>query len=101
MRDRGNPDAQVVAVAGRLDGATVADIRPRLHAAIDMGEGDLAIDLHRVETIDVAGLGVLVGAHRKATGEGRRLFLRNVPPRVMRVLATTRLYRVLPVEPAA
>jgi anti-anti-sigma factor len=101
MRIRGNPEAQVVAVEGRLDGATVAGIRPRLHAAIDTGAGDLAVDLHGVETIDVAGLGVLVGAHRKAADEGRLLFLRNVPPGVMRVLASTRLYRVLPVEPAA
>jgi anti-anti-sigma factor len=92
---------QVVFVEGRLDNATVVDVRPRLHAAVGAGSGDLVVDLSGVETIDVNGLGVLVGAHRKAARSGRRLMLRAVPPGVTQVLITTRLYRTLPIEPAA
>lgn len=100
MRGRCDPAAQAVVIEGRLDGTTVAGIRPCLHAAIEAGSGDLIVDLAAVETIDATGLGVLVGAHRKATGHGRRLVLRNVPPHIMRVLACTRFNRILPVEPA-
>jgi anti-anti-sigma factor len=92
--------AQVVVVAGRLDIATVADVRPRLHAAISACSGDLVIDLAGVETIDVTGLGALVGAQRRAARAGRRLRLRAVPAPVMGALASTRLYRALPVERA-
>ena len=47
-------------------------------------------------------LGVLIGTHRRALSADRRLVLRGVPPRIMRVLAVTRLNRVLHVEaPAA
>jgi anti-sigma B factor antagonist len=99
MRVRAIYDAQVISVVGRLDGGTVARVRPMLHEAVDAGAGVLVVDLGGMETIDIAGLGVLVGTHRRALRAGRRLVLRRVPPRVLRVLAVTRLYRVLAVEP--
>ncbi|MEU8384635.1 STAS domain-containing protein [Streptosporangium sp. NPDC048865] len=98
MRVPGNHRAQVVGVGNRLDVGTVARVRPRLHEAVDSGRGDLIVDLSRLEMIDATGLGVLVGTHRRAVGAERRLVLRGVPPRVMRVLAVTRLNRVLTVE---
>ncbi|MFI6988992.1 STAS domain-containing protein [Nonomuraea wenchangensis] len=102
MRVQGNPRAQVVRIGARLDAGTSAGVRERLHDALDAGEGDLILDLSELEMIDATGLGVLVGAHRRAMGAQRRLVLRGVPPRIMRILAVTRLNRVLLVEvPAA
>jgi anti-anti-sigma factor len=59
------------------------------------------VDLAGVEIVDASGLGVLVGAHRLASRRERRLVLRHVPQRVERLLAATRLNRVLAIEPAA
>ncbi|WP_030906533.1 STAS domain-containing protein [Streptosporangium amethystogenes] len=98
MRVPGNPQAQVVGIGNRLDAGTVTGVRPRLHEAVDSGHGDLIVDLSGLEMIDATGLGVLVGTHRRAVGAERRLILRGVPPRIMRVLAVTRLNRVLTVE---
>ncbi|WP_219468088.1 STAS domain-containing protein [Nonomuraea rhizosphaerae] len=98
MRVRGNPRAQVVRIGARLDAGTSAGVRTRLHDAVDSGEGDLILDLSKLEMIDATGLGVLVGTHRRALGAQRRLVLRGVPPRIMRILAVTRLNRVLRVE---
>lgn len=102
MSRRSGPGDQVVSVGQRLDAGTVATLRPRLHEAVDSGAGDMIVDLSGLEIIDAAGLGVLVGTHRRALRAERRVVLRGVPPRVMRVLAVTRLHRVLRVElPAA
>ncbi|MFI7126613.1 STAS domain-containing protein [Nonomuraea sp. NPDC050153] len=102
MRVRGNPSAQVVRIGARLDAGTSAGVREHLHEALDSGEGDLILDLSKLEMIDATGLGVLVGAHRRALSVQRRLVLRGVPPRIMRILAVTRLNRVLHMEvPAA
>ncbi|MFC4534407.1 STAS domain-containing protein [Sphaerisporangium dianthi] len=98
MRSRMSPGSQEVRVGSRLDVGTVAMLRPRLHEAVESGDGDMIVDLSDLEMIDSAGLGVLVGTHRRALRAGRRLVLRGVPPRVMRVLAITRLHRVLRVE---
>jgi anti-anti-sigma factor len=86
---------QTVSLRGRLDVAAVADVRLVLHAIVDAGRGDLVLDMAEVEGIDGTGLGALVGAHRRAGRRGRRLVLRDVPPRVRRVLVVTRLHRVL------
>ncbi|MGN6245811.1 MAG: STAS domain-containing protein [Motilibacteraceae bacterium] len=85
-------------LSGRLDVHSVADVRAELHAAIDDGVGPLVVDLAGVEVADVTGLGVLVGAHRRAGRAGRTLVLRRVPPRLARLLTATRLHRILAVE---
>lgn len=87
-------------LSGRLDVTSAADVRTAVHGALDDGAGDLVLDLSGVESVDATGLGVLVGAHRRAGRSGRRLVLRGVPPRVGRLLHATRLHRVLLVEPA-
>ena len=51
-------------------------------------------------SLDVAGLGVLVAAHRKARHRGVRLVICNPQPRVLRILAVTRLHRVLVLDRA-
>lgn len=89
---------RAVSLAGRLDVVSVADVRTVLHAAVDGGSGDLVVDLSALELLDATGLGVLVGTHRRAARAGRRLVLRDVPPRVMRLLVRTRLNRVLNVD---
>lgn len=89
-----------VSVSGPLGAATVAEVRQVLKAAAENGTGDLVVDLAGVERIDASGLGVLVGAHRLALRRERRLVLRNVPARIERMLAATRLNRVLTLDPA-
>lgn len=94
-------DGSEVVLRGRLDVRTVADVRTALHVAIDTGAGDLIVDLRDAEIMDATGLGVLVGAHRRAGRAGRSLVLREVPPRLERLLLATRLHRILAVERAA
>lgn len=89
---------QALTLSGQLDASTVPDVRLALHAAVDTGHGDLVVDIADVELLDATGLGVLVGAHRRAGRNGRRLVLRSVPPRVERLLLISRLYLVLHVD---
>ena len=86
---------RVVALAGSLDVHAAADVRLALADAVEQGDGDLVVDLAALEAIDATGLGVLVGAHRRAGRTGRSLVLRDVTPAVGRVLLLTRLDRVL------
>jgi anti-anti-sigma factor len=86
---------QLVHLTGRLDVHAAADVRMALADAVASGEGDLVIDLASLEAVDATGLGVLVGAHRRAGRAGRTLVLRDVQPSVGRLLFLTRLDRVL------
>jgi anti-sigma B factor antagonist len=86
-------------VVGPLDVTTAATARADLTELLAAeGSSDLVIDLEHVGALDTVGLGLLVGIHRQAQRRGRRLVLTGVPPRVMRVLAITRLRRVLTIE---
>jgi anti-anti-sigma factor len=92
---------QVLHLTGRLDVHAAADARLALADAVESGEGDLVIDLASLDAVDATGLGVLVGAHRRAGRAGRTLVLRDVPPPVGRLLFLTRLDRVLRISSTA
>lgn len=85
----------VLVLSGRLDVHAAADARLELADAVDTGDGDLVLDLVALEGVDPTGLGVLVGAHRRAGRLGRTLVLRDTPPALDRLLRRTRLDRVL------
>src|SRR4051812_32632757 len=99
MDAQANDASDLVVISGALESSSAADARGVLHAAVDSGDGDLVVDLRDVSHIDATGLGVLVGAHRRAQRNERRVVLRDVPPRVQRLLLVTRLNRVIPCEP--
>jgi anti-anti-sigma factor len=92
---------QGVVVSGLLDVREAAQVRAALQRALDAADGDVVLDVSGVEAIDVTGLGVIVAAHRRASQHGRRLVLVGVRPSVVRVLAVTRLHRVLALSRAA
>jgi anti-sigma B factor antagonist len=88
-------------VLGALDVTTAAAIRAELTdlLAVETTD-DLVVDLAGMGPFDAVGLGLLVGIHRQAQRRGRRLVLTGVQPRVMRVLAITKLRRVLTIDRA-
>ena len=62
-----------VALPSRVDATTSSDVRYALQVARDATLDQMVlVDASSVEVIDVAGLGVLVGAHRRCLQEGKR-----------------------------
>ena len=91
-----------VSLPSRVDATTSGDVRYALQVALDsVHEGDLTVDASAVISLDVAGLGVLVAAHRRARQRGVRLVICDPQPRVLRILAVTRLHRVLNLDRVA
>jgi anti-sigma B factor antagonist len=88
----------VVRLAGLLDVRSVGDVRQTLNDLIDASEGDVIVDLQAVDALDATGLGLLVATHRRTQLLGRQLVLRHPVPSVVRILAVTRLHRILHVE---
>jgi anti-sigma B factor antagonist len=91
-------DASRVVLRGRLEAGSVGDVRLALHEALARGSGELFLDLTDVDVADATGLGVLVGAHRRAERLERHLILTGVGPRLERLLRMTRLHRILRVQ---
>lgn len=89
---------ETVTLDSHLDVRNIALVRPMLHAVIDTADSDVVLDLSATELIDAAGLGMLTAAHLRAERAGHHLILRNCHPNVRRMLAVTRLNRLLHVE---
>ncbi|RZU03250.1 anti-anti-sigma factor [Kribbella rubisoli] len=96
-RTPAEPD-NVIHLTGILDVRSVGDVRQTLNHLIDTSDGDVIVDLEEVDAVDATGLGLLVATHRRTQSLGRQLVLWHPLPSVIRILAVTRLHRVLKVE---
>jgi anti-anti-sigma regulatory factor len=78
-----NADAVASALAAELQAGAgpVAELSDAI-----LGNGDLHLDLSRLEFTDVTGIRALVQVAENA-GDGRRLVLRGLPPRIRTVMA--------------
>ncbi len=83
----------------RLDASTVPQLRDAVWLAVDSTPGpDVVVDVSQLLMVDSVGLGLLLSAHRACRAQGRRLVLAHPQPSLLRLLAVTRLHRVLHVE---
>ena len=88
----------LVKIGSHLDVRNVGHVRTTLNNVLETATGDVTVDLAALEIIDAAGLGMLTAAHLRAERSGQRLVLRNCSNELRRVLAVTRLNRILHVD---
>jgi len=85
----------VVAAHGEIDLDTAVGLHQAVQTALRLSP-HLVVDLTQVNFIDSSGLGVLVGARRKATALSGSVSLVHPPPAVQRILIGTRLQQSFP-----
>ena len=91
-RERG---VVIAEVAGDMDMSTAAGLRERLFGLADSGQ-PLIVDLNRISFIDSTGLGVLVGAARRAVVHGGSLHAVCSRPQTRKLLWLTGVDRRIP-----
>ena len=94
--DRGRT---VVELSGELDLFTAPLLRDVLLALAGESRHYLAIEMSGLRFLDSSGLGVLVGATKRAVAGGGGLCLAAAPDRMLRTLRITGLLRVMPAFP--
>jgi anti-sigma B factor antagonist len=91
----------VVTLHGEFRMATIASSRRKLLQLARKHPKVLAIDMAEVQTIDTAGIAVLVEILRALHGTGCRLRLTGLSDQVRRMVGLTHLDQVLEVNPRA
>lgn len=89
---------RVVRPVGPVDVNGSVALRDLLGREIDSPGARVIIDLERVTLIDSSGIGILVGAHRRAEQAGARLAVAAPAPAVAKILSMTRVDRLLDVH---
>ena len=91
----------VVTVTGDLDVATSPKLRETVISLVSEGQRSLVIDLCRVDFLDSTGLGILVGALKRARAHDGRLVVACDQPQVRGVFDLVDLADVLGVRDSA
>jgi len=94
--DRGRT---VVELNGELDLFTAPLLRDVLLGLTSDGKYFLAVELSSLAFLDSSGLGVLIGAAKRANAGGGGLCLAGARENVLKVLRITGLMRVMPAFP--
>ena len=94
------PEGTRVDVSGELDAYTAPQLRKLLDEVLDGTVSSVVVDLSGTSFIDSTGLGVLVGAARKARSQDGELILDSPTHSVHRVLQITGLTLSIPVQNA-
>ena len=85
ISDHSDDFLAIVTVSGELDEATVPELRERLYGLLEEGAAWLLVDLCGLEFIDSSGVGLLIGASRRAGEAGGDLAVVCARPNVLRV----------------
>jgi anti-sigma B factor antagonist len=88
----------VIELRGELDLSVAPTLRATLEGLVDAGNVHLVLDMGALEFVDSSGLSVFVMAYRAAVAAGGDLRLRSPRPNAMKVLETTRLTELIPVD---
>ncbi len=87
-------------VCDELDISTVPRLRERLSEALEVGPGQLVVDLSKCAFLDSQALVPLLDAHRAAHRLGVGFSLRGLKPQARRLLALADLNSVFDVQAA-
>jgi anti-sigma B factor antagonist len=89
----------VVSVTGEVDVASAPRLREQLIGLVAEGDTKLVLDLDNVDFLDSTGLGVIVGALKRARTHGGDLRIACEQPRILKVFEITGLHLAMPILP--
>lgn len=90
--------AVVIRLRGELDVATSVELRRVLAQALEEKPRDLVFDLADLSFVDSTGIGVLVGACRRAEEANCSFVLRSPARSVLKALRLTGIDRLVPID---
>ncbi len=83
-------DGSTLALDGEIDAHTAPELAAR-YAELPKGDGDIVIDMSKVDFMDSSGLRVIIELHQRVEQASRRLVLLTPSPPVARLIEVSGL----------
>lgn len=80
-----------VSVCGEIDIYSARQFKENLYRIVDKSENDIIVDLGELKYIDSTGLGIFVGALKKARLNGRNIHIENTKDNIKKLFTITGL----------
>jgi anti-sigma B factor antagonist len=87
-----------IRIEGEVDIYTAQKFKEKLYNAVDAADKDLAIDCDKLNYIDSTGLGIFVGALKKARMADKNIHLLNVRGNIKKLFIITGLDKLFIIE---
>ncbi|MCL2542340.1 MAG: STAS domain-containing protein [Nocardioidaceae bacterium] len=91
-------DGPTLILSGDFDVRSTGAVRSAINDHLEAWGGDITIDIHAVEAVDLTALKVLAAASRRALRTGHHIVLTGASPQVLRMLHLTHLIRLVELE---
>ena len=88
----------MVQLNGQMYVPDAAMLRERLMQLVEKGVRNVDVNMSRLDFIDSAGLGVLIGIHKRLIEHGGRMTLSGLRGSVKELFALTRLDKVFDIK---
>lgn len=83
-----------VTLSGEIDILSTGELKEQLHHLIDTFKRDMVIDCSELQYIDSTGLGILVGALKKANEIDKQVSIVNLKENIRKLFLITGLDKV-------
>jgi anti-sigma B factor antagonist len=85
-------------LAGEVDIYTSQELKDKLYKIVDANKTDLLIDCKELDYIDSTGLGIFVGALKKAKQNEKKIIMSNLKENIKKLFIITGLDKVFDIE---
>lgn len=91
MMEENSEHAVKVVISGEVDIYTAQQFKEKLYCIVDNSAKEIVIDCGGLDYIDSTGLGIFVGALKKAKLSGRNICLENIRDNIRKLFNITGL----------
>ncbi len=98
VREEQVGDVVNIYVSGEVDIYTSQGLKERLYSIVDSTQANLRIDCKELNYIDSTGLGIFVGALKKAKQLDKKIYITNLKDNIKKLFIITGLDKVFIIE---
>jgi anti-anti-sigma factor len=91
-------DGPTLVLSGDFDVRSTSEVREALNDRLERYDGDITVDLHGVQSVDLTALRVLAAASRRAVRTGHHVVLAGATPAVLRMLHISHLIKLVELD---